>query len=81
MHYYVCFFLYVVTLFIMIFFFFRIPKHVLGTVYYQAPEVLRGKGYSDRSDIFSLGVTAWHLLTLTQPFHGLHPHVVLYQVR
>ncbi|KAK7058699.1 hypothetical protein SK128_009165, partial [Halocaridina rubra] len=54
-------------------------QHVLGTVSYQAPEVLRGKGGSDRSDVFSLGVTMWHLLTLVPPYHGLHPHVVLYK--
>ncbi|XP_069970153.1 serine/threonine-protein kinase mos-like [Penaeus vannamei] len=53
---------------------------VIGTVPYQAPEVLRGGMGCGRSDIFSLGVTAWHLITRRAPFEGLHHHVVLYQV-
>ena len=54
---------------------------VLGTVRYQAPEVLRGEVGGSHSDVFSLGVTTWHLLTRTLPYHGLHPHIVIYQVR
>ncbi|XP_063585187.1 serine/threonine-protein kinase mos-like [Penaeus indicus] len=53
---------------------------VIGTVPYQAPEVLRGGMGCGRSDVFSLGVTAWHLLTRRAPFEGVHHHVVLYQV-
>ncbi|XP_042892630.1 serine/threonine-protein kinase RIM15-like [Penaeus japonicus] len=52
---------------------------VIGTVPYQAPEVLRGGMGCSRSDVFSLGVTTWHLLTRHAPFEGLHHHVVLYQ--
>lgn len=54
---------------------------MLGTVRYQAPEVLRGDVGGSHSDVFSLGVTTWHLLTRTLPYHGLHPHIVIYQVR
>ncbi|XP_071539086.1 uncharacterized protein [Panulirus ornatus] len=53
---------------------------VLGTVGYQAPEVLRGEVGGTYSDMFSLGVTIWHLLTRTSPYQGLHPHVIIYQV-
>lgn len=53
---------------------------VLGTVGYQAPEVLRGEAPTSYSDVFSLGVTIWHLLTRSHPYQGIHPHVVLYQV-
>ncbi|XP_064113120.1 uncharacterized protein LOC135219892 isoform X2 [Macrobrachium nipponense] len=55
-------------------------EHVLGTINYQAPEVLRGKEITDRCDVFSLGITAWHLLTQVMPFQGTHPHVIIYQV-
>ncbi|XP_050735809.1 uncharacterized protein LOC127008168 isoform X2 [Eriocheir sinensis] len=53
---------------------------VLGTVRYQAPEVLRGGVGGSHSDVFSLGVTIWHLLTRSLPYQGLHPHIVIYQV-
>ncbi|XP_045122799.1 uncharacterized protein LOC123511199 isoform X1 [Portunus trituberculatus] len=53
---------------------------ILGTVRYQAPEVLRGEAGGSHSDVFSLGVTTWHLLTRTLPYEGLHPHIVIYQV-
>ncbi|KAK8401186.1 hypothetical protein O3P69_002744 [Scylla paramamosain] len=53
---------------------------ILGTVRYQAPEVLRGEAGGSHSDVFSLGVTTWHLLTRTLPYDGLHPHIVIYQV-
>ncbi|XP_066988080.1 uncharacterized protein [Macrobrachium rosenbergii] len=53
---------------------------VLGTINYQAPEVLRGEEITDRCDVFSLGITAWHLLTQVMPFQGIHPHVIIYQV-
>ncbi|XP_068216774.1 uncharacterized protein [Palaemon carinicauda] len=55
-------------------------EHVLGTINYQAPEVLRRKEITDRSDVFALGVTAWHLLTQVVPFQGIHPHVIIYKV-
>ena len=34
---------------------------------YRAPEALQGK-YSDKSDVFSLGVIVYKLLTLRDPF-------------
>lgn len=56
-------------------------RQVLGTVRYQAPEVLRGGVGGSHSDVFSLGVTIWHLLTRSLPYQGLHPHIVIYQAR
>ncbi|GMR31720.1 hypothetical protein PMAYCL1PPCAC_01915, partial [Pristionchus mayeri] len=51
-----------------------------GTIPYQAPEIFRKSGVCCRSDIYSLGVCAWHILTGTSPFYGLHPHFVVYAV-
>ncbi len=39
----------------------------IGTAYYMAPEQLRGQGISFASDIFSLGVLAYEMLTQQLP--------------
>ena len=46
---------------------------ILGTPGYMAPEQFHGQG--DRtSDVFSLGVTLYELLTLTPAWRGAHLH-------
>jgi serine/threonine protein kinase/tetratricopeptide (TPR) repeat protein len=41
---------------------------VVGTPDYLAPERIRAKGYDHRSDVYSLGATAYEMLTGTAPF-------------
>lgn len=41
---------------------------VVGSVHYMAPEVLKGKGASPKSDIYALGITFFELLSGKQPF-------------
>ncbi|XP_047741237.1 uncharacterized protein LOC108671859 isoform X2 [Hyalella azteca] len=53
---------------------------VIGTIAYQAPEILQGESGSEKSDVFSLGVTMWHVLHRTVPYCGIHPHVIAYNV-
>lgn len=43
---------------------------LLGTVAYIAPEVLRGEQLDARSDLYSVGVVLFELLTGSQPFAG-----------
>lgn len=43
---------------------------IWGTPYYIAPEKVRGKPGDQRSDIYSLGATLFHALTLKPPFEG-----------
>ncbi|MBX3474248.1 MAG: serine/threonine protein kinase [Planctomycetes bacterium] len=49
------------------------PGAAIGTAYYMSPEQAQGKDVDQRSDIYSLGVTAWHLLTGQTPYTGTTP--------
>ncbi len=43
---------------------------IIGTPAYMSPEQLQGRKLDGRSDLFSLAVTLYHLLTGEQPFSG-----------
>src|SRR5205814_1520361 len=55
---------------------------VLGTPYYMSPEQAMGQPIDARTDLYSLGITAFHLLTGKKPFEAKSKvDVMLMQVK
>ena len=59
---------------------FTIPGKVLGTPAYMAPEQLSGEGADRRSDLFSLGVILYVMVTGHSPFPGSSATTVCFKV-
>lgn len=57
-----------------------IPGRVLGTPAYMAPEQLSGQAVDGRSDLFSLGVILYAMVTGHSPFQGNSATTVCFKV-
>jgi len=53
---------------------------VMGTPSYMSPEQVKGDDLDGRSDLFSLGVIAYEMLTGKKPFHGDNLTSVIYKI-
>ncbi|XP_031743229.1 serine/threonine-protein kinase EDR1 isoform X3 [Cucumis sativus] len=51
-----------------------------GTPEWMAPELFRNEPFTEKCDIFSLGVIMWELCTLNRPWEGVPPERVVYAV-
>ncbi|XP_064553661.1 putative mitogen-activated protein kinase kinase kinase 7-like [Drosophila montana] len=43
-----------------------------GTCLYMAPEVFNGKRYTEKCDVYSMGITIWEVLSRKVPYYEKH---------
>ncbi len=57
-----------------------VTRSMVGTPYYLSPEIIEGRPYSFKSDIWSLGVLLYELCALKPPFEGTSMAILSMQI-
>jgi len=53
---------------------------MVGTPHYLAPEMVQGKTYNKKADIWALGCLLYELMSLTKAFDGGNFAKIMYQI-
>jgi tRNA A-37 threonylcarbamoyl transferase component Bud32 len=57
-----------------------VTGQLLGSPAYMAPELIEGRQLDVRTDVFSVGILLYQMVTGTLPFSGKNPHEVLRKI-
>eukprot|EP00301_Raphidiophrys_heterophryoidea_P007556 c12910_g1_i2.p1 GENE.c12910_g1_i2~~c12910_g1_i2.p1 ORF type:complete len:1642 (+),score=461.47 c12910_g1_i2:343-5268(+) len=55
--------------------------HVMGTLAYMAPELLMGKPFNEKVDVYAFGIVLWEILTRENPFNGMSQDIIFHGVK
>jgi serine/threonine-protein kinase len=53
------------------------PGSTLGSMNYMSPEQVRGERTDERSDLYSLGISLYEMVTGQRPFHGASSYALM----
>jgi GAF domain-containing protein len=52
----------------------------VGTPMWMAPEIIMGKKYTEKADVYAFGIILWELLTRLEPYEDKEPMQIVVQV-